>query len=833
MVPRTVVPPLGVLVIGWLFLPTAGSAKASLVQLPANATAASPLPASPPPQGGRGGPRTPPARDREHIIEGTKADDVLDGGDGDDWLFGYEGHDVLRGGAGHDTIDGAAGDDSLVGGAGRDVLDGGPGRDGLAGGEDNDWLDGGDDEDTIEGGPGNDDMDGGDADDTINGGAGDDVVAGSDGNDSLTGGPGADRILGLDDHDRVSGGAGDDRIDGGDGRDSISGDDGNDAVDAGEGDDVALGGAGDDTVNGDSGNDILIGEGDNDTLLGSRGDDSLDGGDGHDRLLGGDGADVLTGGAGDDFLLGGLGVDAIRAGSENDIIILRAGDVGAGELELIDGGAGQDTLILIGFRGRAVDAGSLMDPLTGGEYRLLGIEQIQHAHLLTSVGSTDTAPASFAFINPSAKVASAGRVLFFNSDGTPLARSVGGAAPQPVHSFSVAPLGRTLLEVTGPAQTARGTAFVLGDQPVVVGMRTSLPDFGAITVGEAPLLDQFMVPVVTERATKADTGVAIFSSTVASSVKLTLRRPTGEEVATENQGAAEIEIPANGHRIVFVRELFPWVGGDFQGAMTVEGGVDRPQDGGPLAGIGLQRDAKTGAISPIPVIPIGVPTAPGSPPAPLYFANVPAGGETGSVITLVNPALNVMARGALSFLDSAGQARAVSVNGLPASAVISFEVPPLGSVVFAASTSGPLSVGSARVRAKEGAIGAVMRTGTAPVLYQSPSVVATALVSEARRSRTGGIDTQLALSATESPVTLTLVLRDARGAEVAGGRAEIQLPPNGSALHTIAGLFPKADTGDFQGTLVITASGGPVAVSVTEIGDKGGAQAIVPVSPLR
>src|SRR5688500_8594253 len=62
-----------------------------------------------PTQGDRPATRTAPPREREHIIEGTKADEVLEGGDGDDWLFGYEGNDVLRGGPGRDTLDGSPG----------------------------------------------------------------------------------------------------------------------------------------------------------------------------------------------------------------------------------------------------------------------------------------------------------------------------------------------------------------------------------------------------------------------------------------------------------------------------------------------------------------------------------------------------------------------------------------------------------------------------------------------------------------------------------------------------------------------------------------------------
>ncbi len=795
---------------------------------------ASPLPA----QAGRPAGRTAPAREREHVIEGTKADDVLDGGEGDDWLFGQEGHDVLRGGAGHDTLDGAAGDDTLVGGAGRDVLDGGSGRDRLIGGDDNDWLDGGDDEDTIDGGPGNDDLDGGDADDVLNGGAGDDVLAGSDGNDALTGGAGADRLLGRDGDDRLAGGPGDDIIEGGDGRDSVSGDDGKDLVDGGEGEDILRGGAGDDTLKGESGNDVLIGEGDNDTLLGSRGDDSLDGGDGHDTLLGGDGQDVLTGGPGEDFLLGGLGADTVRSGPEDDLIVIRAGDVGSGEIELIDAGAGNDTLILIGFnRGRqwpvedpAGREQSWPDPVTGGGYRLIGVERIQHAHLFTHFGTTEELAASFAFTNPSPKVVSSGRLVFFNSEGAPLAQSISGGAVQPTHAFTVPPLGRVAIDASGPAQDARGTAVVFVDHPLSAVLHTSLADLGPIVASDTPLVDSFIVPLLEERATGTDTGVAIFASTTASNVKLTLRSTTGEEVSTPSQGAAEIEIPANGHRVVFVRDLFPWVGGDFRGAMTVEGGIDRPQDGGPLAGTGLQREAKTGAISTFPVISVGPqPTS-----ASLHFASVPAGGEYRSTITLVNPSPVNGARGTLGFFDQGGKPRTLSVSGLSASATVAYDIPPMGSAAFTTSAGMPATSGSARVTMTVGVVGAVLRvtSATGGIVSTGPSGAWASFITDVGRNRANEIDTQVALSASESALTLTLVLHDARGAEVPGGRAELKLAPYGSLVQTIATLFPKADTSDFQGTLVATAEGGLVATTVTEIGGRAAVLKVMPVAPL-
>lgn len=774
--------------------------------------------------------RTAPAREREHIIEGTKADDVLSGGDGDDWLFGLEGADVLRGGAGRDTIEGGAGDDALYGGPGRDVLDGGAGRDTLAGGEDNDFMDGGDDDDLLDGGPGDDDIDGGDGDDVLNGGPGDDVLSGGDGNDVIGGGDGADRLFGRDGDDRLSGGPGDDLIDGGDGRDTLDGDDGHDTLDGGENDDVLRGGAGNDTLKGESGNDILLGGAGNDTLMGSRGDDSLDGGEDHDTIVGGDGGDTLYGRGGDDVLIPGTGSDVVNGHSGDDLIVVRAGDVPGGELELIDGGGGTDTLILNGFppvgdRPSSDGDHTLIDPATAGTYRLVSVEHLQHAHLFTNVGTTETARASFVFVNPSLSSASA-RIMFFAHDGAALPQQIGGTTPsgQP---FTVPAHGRVRFAVSGPAQAARGSALVLSDQPLGGFVETTLSDSGPAGGGEARLVDSFMIPVARSKAAATETGVAVFASTVPSNVKLTLHRMNGEEVSTASQGAAEIAVPANGHRLVFVGDLFAFAGDEFEGTLTVEGGIDRPQDGGPLAAIGLQRD-KTGIVS-FPVVPV----SPAIAGAAFHFASLPVGGEHRTTITLVNPSPTTRARGTMSFFDPDGQGRAVAWSGQRAAAAVPYEIAPLGSAVFSAPAGGPVRPGAARAVSREGVVGAVahLASGTTATFRAGPSEVGNGFIAPVNRDRATGVNTSIALSSTQSAVTVTLVLTDSRGTEVAGGRAQAQLAANGALLQTLDALFPKADLSDFQGSVTVRPEGGAVALAVTQSGP-GGVTAL-PVVPLR
>jgi Ca2+-binding RTX toxin-like protein len=102
---------------------------------------------------------------------------------------------------------------------------------------------------------------------------------------------------------------------------------------------------GDDTLVGGSGDDILLGGAGQDSLEGGSGDDWLAGGDGDDRLAGGAGSDTLDGNAGDDWLssLGPDGDDEspdfLNGGAGNDTMILGAEDHA-------HGGAGEDEFVI-------------------------------------------------------------------------------------------------------------------------------------------------------------------------------------------------------------------------------------------------------------------------------------------------------------------------------------------------------------------------------------------------------------------------------------------------------------------------------------------------------
>ena len=65
----------------------------------------------------------------EWLIVGNGGDDVMRGGDGNDFILGNQGNDTLRGGGGTDIVKGGQGNDILYGGFGDDFLYGDKGND--------------------------------------------------------------------------------------------------------------------------------------------------------------------------------------------------------------------------------------------------------------------------------------------------------------------------------------------------------------------------------------------------------------------------------------------------------------------------------------------------------------------------------------------------------------------------------------------------------------------------------------------------------------------------------------------------------------------------------
>ncbi|WP_459873301.1 putative Ig domain-containing protein, partial [Endothiovibrio diazotrophicus] len=322
---------------------------------------------------------------------------VLDGGDGDDWIWAlpydpetrYFGDGwsrfgltyiidpdipipeeglgaVILGGTGDDLIFGSLRDDQIDGGAGHEEIRSGMGDDSVRGGSGNDWLE-------AEQG-----------DDFVFGEEGNDWLLGAEGSDFLSGGVGNDRIYGDDrarymlrwwgDHETYSTFTAESF---GFGQFSSPArfpmiwevdveDEGDDVLDGGEGEDRLYGGGGNDTLLGGDGSDYLQGEAGADELYGGSGDDHM-WGDRWDESLAEDtralssdltqfgitvetywrdpsdgpepaGDDYLSGGAGNDVLVGGGGSDTLDGGEGRDELY---GDEGDDQLE---GGSGVDVL---------------------------------------------------------------------------------------------------------------------------------------------------------------------------------------------------------------------------------------------------------------------------------------------------------------------------------------------------------------------------------------------------------------------------------------------------------------------------------------------------------
>jgi len=331
------------------------------------------------------------------VEQSGDANNVIEGGAGNDMVWAGSGSDVVHGDGDVDVIWGMGGSDILFGDGGGDAVAGNSGLDVIAGGEGNDLLLGYGNDDAVYGGVGNDTLYGddrptestsGSGSDYLDGGAGDDELHGSDGGDILIGGAGNDMLIG---------GAGKDIyiINRGEGSDTIvdtkadnnifrfgvgvSKDDinlrlGSLLLDLGGGDQIHIGGfdpndalnsvsidsfefadgsvlsaadllargfdldgtAGDDAIAGTSVTDRIHGLGGNDLLAGFAGDDSLDGAQGNDELQGGEGDDTLVGGEGADRLFGQAGNDVLIGGDANDILVADGGS------DTMEGGDGDD-----------------------------------------------------------------------------------------------------------------------------------------------------------------------------------------------------------------------------------------------------------------------------------------------------------------------------------------------------------------------------------------------------------------------------------------------------------------------------------------------------------
>ena len=250
-------------------------------------------------------------------------------------------------------------------------------------------------------------------------------------------------------------------------------------------DNVLLGGAfdnvieggrdGNNILDGGMGNDTLRGRGGNDLLIGGEGDDTLEGDHGHNAIFGGSGDDYLSTESGIDFLLGGEGNDVllegptatlppsprlpaeqpetpwlavreptrITGGTEDDTILLRRGDVEAGETEEIDGGVGYDTVVLNGFGPGEIDlaGANVSDPVTTGTYSLSNVEEIQHSGLFRPDRQWSRVASRFVVTNPLAGANLDVSLFFSGDDGMDLNLGLEGEPAASRRDFNIPALG--------------------------------------------------------------------------------------------------------------------------------------------------------------------------------------------------------------------------------------------------------------------------------------------------------------------------------------------------------------------------------------------------------
>ncbi len=299
------------------------------------------------------------------------------GGAGNDRITGTTGDDVIYASGGQDILNGGSGDDAfMVGtGAGFTRFNGGIGTNTIQAAADNAVIriqsfsniqeisSNGFGNVTISGAADSDLLDfsnvtltdiaainGGTGDDTIIGSIDDNVINGGGGNDRLFGGSGSDTIDGGTGDNVLNGGADDDfflvgtktslnTYAGGTGFDTIQGNADGAVILVTTGslsgiETITSGGFGDVSISGTAGVDVI----DLRQIAIADGDITvIDGKDGSDTIYGTN-ADANSGSTGADYIVGGTGDDRIFGGSGDDII------EGGADFDYLDGGAGSDTV---------------------------------------------------------------------------------------------------------------------------------------------------------------------------------------------------------------------------------------------------------------------------------------------------------------------------------------------------------------------------------------------------------------------------------------------------------------------------------------------------------
>ena len=211
----------------------------------------------------------------------------------------------------------------------------------------------------------------------------------------------------------------------------------------------------------------------------------------------------------------------------------------------------------------------------------------------------------------------------------------------------------------------------------------------------------------------------------------------------------------------------------------------------------------------------------------LYFPFVNNGDDLLTTFALFNRTPTATT-GTIAFFDDTGLPMPLVINGQPAQTVINFSLPPRGRIDLTTTATGELQTGSARV-SSPGQIGGFSSFGHSFFCPggTGPSV-GTAAFGTPVRNRAGTM-TLLAITNVDSaPTTLQVRLYNNDG--TLAGMTNTGIGANGRIARNLNALFPGAD--NFQGSLVVTATGGRVAAVAIDINPATMMFIMLPVTPI-
>ena len=201
--------------------------------------------------------------------------------------------------------------------------------------------------------------------------------------------------------------------------------------------------------------------------------------------------------------------------------------------------------------------------------------------------------------NPSSVTGIKGSVVFRDGPGNtvdPTSFLVPGAGPlgaEAATDFDLPPLGSVTFTTTGTSTSLiAGSAEVVSDGQIAGVIRFLSPGVGIAGVGSSQVASSLIAPV--RRKGALSTGVAIRNTLQSEQlVDLSLKQQDGVEIANGN---AQLTIPGQGHKALFLEELFPEAATqDFQGTICVRASNGR------LAVVAIELGDEPGEFTTLPV----------------------------------------------------------------------------------------------------------------------------------------------------------------------------------------------------------------------------------------